>query len=84
MLDTYNPYICIFRQARDLLQNDESAEFSTQIYCDRSHDARRYNTPTASDVSVIMVGDGYEVNPTNQFFLIANYMLLCLEFESEH
>ncbi|PKY59706.1 hypothetical protein RhiirA4_482684 [Rhizophagus irregularis] len=67
MLDTYNPYIQNFRQVRDLLQNDaDSAEISMRIYCDRSNDACRYNAPAASDVAVIMVGDGYEVEPSNR------------------
>ncbi|PKY50734.1 hypothetical protein RhiirA4_546135 [Rhizophagus irregularis] len=67
MLDTYNPYIQNFRQVRDLLQNDaDSADISMQIYCDRSNDACRYNTSAASDVAAIMVGDGYEVKPSNR------------------
>jgi hypothetical protein len=67
MLDTYNPYIQNFRQVRDLLQNEgESAEISMRIYCDRSHDARHYNAPAASDVAAIMVGDGHEIVPSNR------------------
>ncbi|PKB96148.1 hypothetical protein RhiirA5_393225 [Rhizophagus irregularis] len=71
MLDTYNPYIQNFRQVRDLLQNDaDSADISMRIYCDRSNDARRYNGPAASDVAAIMVGDGYEVKPSNQDIIL--------------
>jgi hypothetical protein len=67
MLDTYNPYICNFRQVRDLLRDDgESAEISMRIYCNRLHDAWRYNTPTASDVAAIMIGDGHEIEPSNR------------------
>jgi hypothetical protein len=67
MLDTYNPYIQNFRQVRDLLRNEgESAEISMRIYCDRSHDPRRYNAPAASDVAAIMVGDGHEIVPSNR------------------
>ncbi|UZO29014.1 uncharacterized protein OCT59_022511 [Rhizophagus irregularis] len=67
MLDTSNPYIQNFRQVRDLLQNDaDSAEISMRIFCDRSNDARRYNAPAASNVAAIMVGDGYEVEPSNR------------------
>ncbi|CAB5188309.1 unnamed protein product [Rhizophagus irregularis] len=71
MLDTYNPYIQNFRQVRDLLQNDaDSADISMRIYCDRSNDARRYNGPAASDVAAIMVGDGYEVKPSNRDIIL--------------
>ena len=67
MLDTYNPYIQNFRQVRDLLRNvGESAEISMQIYCDRSHDTCRYNVSATSDVAAVMVGDGYEIKPSNQ------------------
>ncbi|PKK57972.1 hypothetical protein RhiirC2_671064, partial [Rhizophagus irregularis] len=67
MLDTYNSYIQNFHQVRDLLQNNaDSADISMRIYCDRSNDAHRYNALTASDVAAIMVGDGYEVEPSNQ------------------
>ena len=66
MLDTYNPYIQNFRQVRDFLRDDaESTEILMWIYCDRSHDARCYNAPTASDVAAIMVGDGCEIDPSN-------------------
>ncbi|PKK55868.1 hypothetical protein RhiirC2_801298 [Rhizophagus irregularis] len=74
MLDTYNPYIQNFRQVRDLLQNDaDSADISMWIYCDRSNDARRYNTPTASDVAAIMVGDGYERTPHTSYIGLQKY-----------
>ncbi|RIA79292.1 hypothetical protein C1645_841042 [Glomus cerebriforme] len=52
---------------RDLFWNDgASAKILMRIYCDRSHDARRYNAPAASDVAAIMVGDGYEIEPSNR------------------
>ncbi|CAG8641984.1 uncharacterized protein OCT59_003245 [Rhizophagus irregularis] len=71
MLDTYNPYIQNFRQVRDLLQNDaDSADISMRIYCDRLNDACRYNGPAASDVAAIMVGDGYEVKPSNRDIIL--------------
>src|SRR3990170_904542 len=47
MLDTYNPYIQNFRQVRDFLRDDaESTEISMRVYCDRSHDARRFSIIT--------------------------------------
>ena len=65
MLDTHNPYVQNFRQARDILQENEAAEVYMHIYYDRLRDPHRYNTPTASDVAAIMIGDGYENNPSN-------------------
>ena len=64
MLDTCNPYILNFCQARDLLQHDES-EILMCIYCNQLYDIRCYNTPTASDVAVIMVDNGNEINSSN-------------------
>ena len=66
MLDTCNPYVQNFRQVRDILQENKTAEISMRIYYDRVHDAHRYNTPTTSDVAAIMIGDGYETNPSNR------------------
>ncbi|CAG8783607.1 12841_t:CDS:2, partial [Dentiscutata erythropus] len=36
----------------------------------RNQDIRCYNTPSASNVAAIMVGDGHKVNPTNRDILL--------------
>ncbi|RIA91507.1 hypothetical protein C1645_692614, partial [Glomus cerebriforme] len=66
MLDECNPYIQNFRQARDVILAEETTYISMLIYSDRSRDPHRYNVPTASDVAAIMIGDGYDVHPSNR------------------
>src|SRR6266498_1215478 len=61
MLDECNPYIQNFRHVRDLIQANGSNEIFMIIHADRTQDFRRYNTPTASEVAAIMVGDGHEL-----------------------
>ena len=65
VLDECNPYIQNFRHVRDLIQTNGSDEIFMVIHADRSQDSRRYNTPTASEVAAIMVGDGYELHTAN-------------------
>ena len=55
---------------RNLIQANETAEISMLIYSDRSRDQRRYNAPTASDVAAIMIGDDYNVDPSNRDILL--------------
>ena len=40
------------------------------IHSDRIRDPRQYNVPTASDVTAIMIGDGYDINPSNRDILL--------------
>src|SRR5581483_471329 len=49
LLNTVNPYICVFRQARDIFQTSEVPNVSMVIYSDRTQDLRRYGAPTSSD-----------------------------------
>ena len=66
MLDEFNPYIQSFRQARDAILSNTSSEISMLIHSDRTHDSRRYNAPASSDIAAIMIGDGYNVEPSNR------------------
>jgi hypothetical protein len=70
MLDTYNPYIQNFRQVRNMLLTNNIPDISMRIYCDRTCDPHRYNHPTASDVAGIMIGDGFDVNPSNRDIIL--------------
>jgi hypothetical protein len=58
MLEHHNPYVAIYRTAKERLDLEEhiSLRFKT---VDTPHlDGRRYNHPTASEVAVIMIGNG--------------------------
>src|SRR6266542_3961260 len=70
MLDKYNPYIQNFRQVKNLIQANETAKISILIHSDRSQDQRRYNAPIASDVAAIMIGDSYNIDPSNRDILL--------------
>ncbi|CAG8639081.1 17353_t:CDS:2, partial [Rhizophagus irregularis] len=70
MLDEYNPYVQNFHQIRDVIQANEATEISMLIHSDQTKDSRRYNAPTASDVAAIMIGDGYDVDPSNRDILL--------------
>ena len=66
MLDKYNPYVQSFRQARNIILSNTTSEISMVIYSDRTHNPHCYNAPTSSDVAAIMIGDGYNIEPTNR------------------
>jgi hypothetical protein len=36
------------------------------IHGDRTHNPHSYNTPTSSEIATIMIGDGYNIKPTNR------------------
>ncbi|CAG8793084.1 10109_t:CDS:1, partial [Acaulospora morrowiae] len=70
MLDECNPYIQNFRQIRDLIQKNATTKFSILIHSDRTRDPGQYGPPTASEVAIIMVGDGHKVEPSSQDILL--------------
>jgi len=76
MLDEYNPYIQSFRQARDIILSNPTSEISMVIYNNRTYNSHCYNPPTSSDVAAIMIGDGYDQNPTNRD--------ICLRLHNKH
>ena len=57
MLDEVNPYVKKFRTARDRFHIAPEDSFHMRIVSDRSKDGRTYNTPTASEVVVLIPGD---------------------------
>ena len=65
ILDECNPYIRSFRQVRDIILSNTASKISMVIYSDRTHNPHCYNAPTSSDIAAIMIGDGYDIDPTN-------------------
>ncbi|KAG8366041.1 hypothetical protein BUALT_Bualt17G0034800 [Buddleja alternifolia] len=55
MLDSVNPYVQIFRSARDALQHDSGVNLHIRILHSRNN--RQYNQPTASEIATLIVGD---------------------------
>ena len=58
MLHDINPYVNIFRQAGNLLKNNPLLDLKLVITNNRTKDPQCYNTPNASEVAAIMIGNG--------------------------
>ncbi|CAH1771184.1 5702_t:CDS:1, partial [Entrophospora sp. SA101] len=56
MLHDVNPYCEMFRQAGDIVRLNPSLDLQMVITDSRKEDPRRYNTPAASEVAIIMIG----------------------------
>ena len=65
MLHNINLYVNIFRQIGNLLKSDPLLDLRLVITNNRTKDSRRYNTPNASEVAAIMIGDGQETQYQN-------------------
>ncbi|CAG8626617.1 705_t:CDS:2, partial [Scutellospora calospora] len=63
MLHDANPYAKIFCQASDMLVSDFSLDLKIIIKEGRTTDSQHYNTLSAAEVAIIMVGNGQEVEP---------------------
>lgn len=58
MIKLHNPYVVIYRLAKERLDSEDHISLCLKTV-DASHlDQRRYNHPTASEVVIIMVGNG--------------------------
>ena len=66
MLNDINPYVKTFRQASDMLRSNHFMDMKMVITNNRTTDPRHYNIPRATEVVVIMVGDGQEIEPTER------------------
>jgi len=73
MLDTINPYINSFQQVQNILQTTKTSNISMLIYNDRIQDLRRYGAPILSDVAALMIGDGYDIEPSNCDILLNHH-----------
>lgn len=69
-LHDVNPYCKIFNQASNILRSNSTLDLKMVITDIRSKDSRRYNTPRAAEVAVIMVGDGQEVEPLKRDIML--------------
>jgi hypothetical protein len=57
-----NPYVEVFKMARDMMATEGAPmDLKLCFIASRKKDARRYNVPTADEVTALMVGDGFEV-----------------------
>ena len=70
MLHDINPYVNIFRQAGNLLKQNPLLDLKLIITNNRTKDSRRYNTPSASEVAAIMIGDGQETENQNRDIIL--------------
>ncbi|CAB5217443.1 unnamed protein product [Rhizophagus irregularis] len=66
MLHNINPYVNQFRQAGNLLKHNPSLDLKLVITNNRTKDPQRYNTPNASEVAAIMIGNGQEIEHQNR------------------
>ena len=58
-MDSVNPYVAIFRRARDMLQ-DRGEVLHMRIRIIQAREGRQYITPTANEVAAFLVGDETE------------------------
>ncbi|XP_071137070.1 uncharacterized protein [Mytilus edulis] len=68
MLQDCNPFIDIFKNAAKIMHDDHNASHQNiklVLHADTSKDTRRYNLPTASEVSLIIPGSQMK-EPTNR------------------
>ncbi|RIA05806.1 hypothetical protein BRARA_K00008 [Brassica rapa] len=57
VLNAVNPYVKEFRSARDRFREHPEETFHMRIVSDRFKDGRTYNTPTASEIAALILGD---------------------------
>jgi len=55
---------------RNILTQEPATMLSMVIKADRNTDSRHYNIPTASEVAVIMVGNGQETEPSHRDIVV--------------
>ncbi|XP_072086983.1 uncharacterized protein [Arachis hypogaea] len=57
MLDNHNELAMSFHYARERFKNENSPDIKMKLIRNRVKDGRLYNLPTASEVSILIVGD---------------------------
>jgi hypothetical protein len=61
MMYYINPYVEVFKMARDMMAIEGAPmDLNLRLIASRTKDARRYNVPTADEVTALMVGDASE------------------------
>ena len=59
MMHTNNPFVSFFKHGIEVMAQHVAAGIRMTIRAEGLPDPRRYNTPTAPEIAVIMPGDGY-------------------------
>ena len=59
MLDSVNPYVAVFRRARDML-SDHGEVLDLRIRIIQAREGRQYIRPTAEEIAGLIVGDETE------------------------
>ncbi|XP_028058329.1 uncharacterized protein LOC114262174 [Camellia sinensis] len=67
MLNVINPYVSIFRTARDMIRENGAQELHIRILSSR--DGRQYTRPTITEIAALIVGDGSE-STTNRDIIV--------------
>ncbi|XP_035835299.1 uncharacterized protein LOC110888420 [Helianthus annuus] len=57
MLDLENPFVKIYRMAKNCFQEDPHVNLKLQLIGKRDKDGRTYNIPSCSEVAALIVGD---------------------------
>ena len=60
VLHRVNPYYEMFKTACERMREDQGLRLRLISFDPHVHDPRRYNRPTASEIGVVVVGDGSE------------------------
>ena len=58
MIDQNNPYVAIYRTAKERLDSENHISLCLKTVDAPHLDQRRYNHPTASEVAIVMIGNG--------------------------
>ncbi|TFY55103.1 hypothetical protein EVG20_g9444 [Dentipellis fragilis] len=64
-----NRYTRIYKQAYEILEQNEAEDISIHLIADPSTDPRRYNLPTADEIAVIIPGDENQVTDPRDIVL---------------
>ena len=59
MMHNHNPFVSFFKHGIEVMAQHGAADIRMTIRAEGLPDRRRYNAPTAPEISVIMPGDGY-------------------------
>ena len=70
MLQDVNPYAQLYENAQRCLSTHPTTPLSLRLVILHNKDSRRYNTPTANEVSAIMVGDGTDTEEKTRDIII--------------
>jgi len=62
MMYNINPYVEVFKMARDMMATEGApTDLKLRLIASRTKDVRWYNVPTTDEIVALIVGDGSEV-----------------------